>query len=447
MSHERTLVDGRVPEVLIIGGGFAGLSAARALRHAPVRITLIDRTNHHLFQPLLYQVANSSLAPSDVSAPIRLILRHQKNVTVLLGEVERIDADARAAWVRGHTEPLRYDYLVVATGTRHGYFGHPEWERLAPGLKSIGDAREVRRRFLLAFEKAEWEHDPEELQALLTFVVVGGGPTGVELAGTFPEMARSGLAEDFRRVDTRKAHVVLVEGGDRLLPSFPPRLSDRARRDLEGLGVELRLGKFVTGIDADGVTLNDGSRIRARSVFWAAGNAASPLGRSLGAELDSVGRVLVSRDLSVPNRPEVFVVGDLAAVRDDEGKWVPGVAPAANQMGTLAGKNIARRLRGEPGKEFHYFNKGELATIGRHRAVGAFRWIQFSGYIAWFAWAFIHILYLVGFRNKVSVMLQWAYKYFTMNRGVRLITETEYSIRTTGEHPAAIPTSKEMAQR
>ncbi|MHB8838558.1 MAG: NAD(P)/FAD-dependent oxidoreductase [Gemmatimonadaceae bacterium] len=354
------------PHVVIIGGGFAGLHAARALRRAPVDVTLVDRTNHHVFQPLLYQVANTSLAPSDIAAPIRWILRSQRNVTVLLGDVTGVDADDAAR------------------------------------------------------------------RALLTFVIVGGGPTGVELAGTLPEFARVALRPDFRRFDAGAAHVMLLEGGPRLLPAFPEHVSATARRDLERLGVEVRTGTLVTDVNAEGVT-TAAEHIAARTVFWAAGNVASPLGRSLGVPVDGAGRVMVADDLSVPGHPEICVAGDLAAVRRDSSRWVPGVAPAAMQMGRLAGGNVARRLRGTATQRFAYINKGEMATIGRNKAVAVFgQRVAITGRPAWFFWLFVHIMYLVGFRNRLSVLLQWAYAYFTFQRGVRLVTPRDPARPTGG---------------
>ncbi len=421
--------------VVIIGGGFGGLNAARALAGADVEVLLIDRTNHHLFQPLLYQVATTSLAPSEITAPIRWVLRAQKNVTTLLGTVERIDRRGRAVWVLGEPDPVHYDYLIVATGTRHAYFGHPEWEKWAPGLKNIEDARKIRKRFLLAFERAEWEEDPEARQALLTFVIVGGGPTGVELAGVLPEMCRVAFRPDFRRIDTSKVRVILLEGGPRILPAFPEKLSTRARRDLEKLGVEVRTSTLVTHIDEQGVDVG-GERIRSQSVFWAAGNAASPLGKTLEVPLDSVGRVIVEPDLSLPGDQRVFVIGDLAAAKLPDGSYVPGVAPAANQMGQHVARTIRALIAEKPSRPFAYLNKGDLATIGRHKAVASFGGgrIQVAGYPAWFLWLFIHIAYLVGFRNRISVLLQWAYNYIFFERGVRLITETEDA--SMSRHPA-----------
>ena len=423
--------------VVIIGGGFGGLSAARALARADMEVLLIDRTNHHLFQPLLYQVATTSLAPSDITAPIRWILRGQKNVTTLLGTVERIDRRSRAVRVLGEPDPIHYDYLIVATGTRHAYFGHPEWEKWAPGLKSVEDARRIRRRFLLAFERAEWEDEAPARQALLTFVVVGGGPTGVELAGVMPEMCRVAFRPDFRRIDTSKVRVILLEGGPRILPAFPESLSERAKRDLERLGVEVRVNTLVTNIGEDGVDVGD-EHIRSQSVFWAAGNAASPLGSTLDVPLEHTGRVLVEPDLSVPADGRVFVIGDLAAVKLPDSSFVPGVAPAATQMGRHVAKNILALEVGEASKPFSYLNKGDLATIGRHKAVASFGGgrIKIAGYFAWFIWLFVHIAYLVGFRNRISVMLQWAYNYIFFERGVRLITETEDA--SMSRHPATI---------
>ena len=421
--------------VVIIGGGFGGLNAARALARADVEVLLIDRTNHHLFQPLLYQVATTSLAPSEITAPIRWVLRAQKNVTTLLGTVEQVDRLNRAVRVKGEPDPIHYDYLILATGTRHAYFGHDEWEKWAPGLKNVEDARRIRKRFLLAFERAEWEEDPGARQALLTFVVVGGGPTGVELAGVLPEMCRVAFRPDFRRIDTAKVRVILVEGGPRILPAFPESLSARAQRDLEKLGVEVRTNTLVTNIDEQGVDVGS-ERIASQSVFWAAGNAASPLGKTLDVPLDRVGRVLVEPALSVPGDPRVFVIGDLAAAKLPDGSFVPSVAPAANQMGHHAARNIRALIAGEPSRPFTYLNKGDLATIGRHKAVASFGGgrIRIAGYFAWFTWLFVHIAYLVGFRNRISVLLQWAYNYVFFERGVRLITETEDA--SMSRHPA-----------
>lgn len=423
------------PRVVIIGGGFGGLNAARALARPDLEVLLIDRTNHHLFQPLLYQVATTSLAPSDVTAPIRWILRRQKNVTTLLGTVETIDRRNRSIRVVGEGDPIHYDYLIVAPGTRHAYFGHPEWERWAPGLKSVEDARRIRKRFLLAFERAEWEDDPAARQALLTYVIVGGGPTGVELAGVLPEMCAVAFRPDFRRIDTSTVRVILVEGGPRILPAFPPELSQRAHDDLVQMGVEVRTNAIVTHIDEDGVQIGD-ERIRSQSVFWAAGNAASPLLKTLDVPLDGTGRAIVGPELTIPDDPRVFVIGDAATVRDARGREVPAVAPAATQMGKHVARNIFAQLAGEPMRPFRYFNKGDLATIGRHKAVATFfdGKLRFAGHLAWFIWLFVHVMFLVGFRNRVSVLMQWAYNYLFFERGVRLITETEDA--SMSRHPA-----------
>jgi NADH dehydrogenase len=423
------------PRVVIIGGGFGGLNAARALARAPVDVLLIDRTNHHVFQPLLYQVATTALAPSDITAPIRWILRRQKNVTTLLGTVEAIDRVSRVVRAVGEAQPLAYDHLIVATGARHSYFGHDEWEQWAPGLKSIEDARRIRRRFLLALERAEWEAEAAVRASLLTFVIVGGGPTGVELAGVLPEMCKGAFRRDFRRIDTHQVRVILLEGGPRILPSFPEALAARATRDLEKLGVEVRCRTLVTGVDESGVAIGE-ERIDAQSVFWAAGNVASPLARSLGAPLDRAGRVLVAPDLTVPGDDRVQVIGDIAAIRWRGDTWVPGVAPAANQMGTHAARNIRAQIRGEPTSPFRYRNMGELATIGRAKAVANFGSgaLTFGGFLAWNLWLFIHIMQLVGFRNRLSVLLEWAYNYVFYERGVRLITETENTAMS--RHPA-----------
>ena len=444
------------PRVVIIGGGFAGLTAAKHFRRAAVDVTVVDSTNHHIFQPLLYQVATATLAPSDITVPIRWVLRKQKNTTVLMATADRVDVDRRVVILDMGAIELPYDYLIVATGSRHSYFGHDEWEADAPGLKSIADAYDMRRRFLIAFELAEKEHDPAERAALQTFVVIGGGPTGVELAGVLPDTAKHALHEDFRHIDTRQTRVVLLEGGPRLLPSFPEKLSAVARRDLEQLGVEVRTNSIVTRVEPDAVYVGD-ERIATRTIFWAAGNAASPLGRSLGAPLDRAGRVQVTPDLSIPAHPEVFVCGDLAAVPLDAGdapatpagrppappRLVPGVAPAANQMGALAAKNILARIAGQPTRPFRYFDKGNLATIGRHRAVADFGRFRMTGHLAWWTWLFVHLLYLVGFRNRLSVLIQWAYAYFTYQRGVRLISEARPP--ATSHAPIAVASSSTVS--
>ena len=405
------------PRVVIIGGGFGGLYAARALRNERVDVTVIDRTNHHVFQPLLYQVATATLAATEITAPIRWLLRKQRNTSVLLAEVTSVDVAGKRV-VLGDGGSVPYDYLIVASGSRHSYFGHDEWEHVAPGLKSIDDALEIRRRLLLAFERAE-QAPPDHQQQWLTFVIVGGGPTGVELAGMVPMLSRYALPGEYRKVDTRTARVILLEGGPRVLPAFPDDLSAEAQRELEELGVEVRVNAKVTRVAADHVMVGD-ERIATHSIFWAAGNAPSPLGKGLGAPLDRGGRVIVNPDLSVPNHPEVFVVGDLA-VMTTNGKTVPGVAPAAMQSGHQAAKNILRAIRREPTAPFRYVNKGDVATIGRFRAVALIAGMHLSGWFAWWTWLFIHILYLAGFRNRLSVLLEWGYSFFTFQRGARLI--------------------------
>ena len=419
------------PKVVILGGGFAGLAAARQLHTNEVDVVLIDRTNHHVFQPLLYQVATATLAPSDISVPIRWILRKHAQTRVIMGEVTSIDVEARCVVVDDGRFVQSYDFLIVACGARHAYFGHDEWESFAPGLKSLEDAIEVRHRFLETFERAEIVDDPAVREALQTIVIVGGGPTGVELAGLMATISHDVLDIEYRKVDTRRTRVLLVEGGPRLLSAMPESLSAEAQREVEELGVEVRLNSIVTRIEQDAVHIGE-ERIHSRSVFWAAGNAASPVGRSLGVPLDRAGRVAVEPDLSVPGHPEVFVVGDLAAVKREDGRMVPGVAPAANQEGSWAAKNVLRTVRRQERKPFRYFNKGDLATIGRHRAVADFGRVQLSGLSAWLLWLFVHILYLVGFRNRVSVLIQWGWAYFTYQRGARLIlggTHSTYEAR------------------
>ncbi len=408
------------PHVIIIGGGFGGLAAARELRNAPVRITVIDRNNHHTFQPLLYQVAMAGLAPSDITVPIRWRLRNQANTTVLLGDVTSVDVDGRTVMVDA-THAIPYDFLIIASGARHAYFGHDEWEAFAPGLKDIEDAYRIRQRFLLAFENAERTVDPAERAAYLTFVVVGAGPTGVELAGTIPDIAKRSFVKDFRNIDTRTTRVLLVEAGARILSTFPDDLSAAAQRDLVELGVEVRLGTPVTRIERDAVWIGE-ERIATHSVFWAAGNVASPLGRMLNAPTDRAGRVKVTPDLSVPGHPELFVVGDLCYIERADGRPIPSVAPSANQTGTHAARMIRQTLATQPRTAFKYFHKGDLATIGRHKAVAAFGRLHFNGYFTWFLWLFVHLMYLVGFRNRVSVLLQWAWAYVTYQPGVRLIS-------------------------
>ncbi len=401
--------------VVIVGGGFAGLYAARALRRAPVRITLVDRHNYHLFQPLLYQVATAALNPSDIAAPIRSILRQQGNVSVLLGEATSIDVNRKAVALKDGAE-LSYDYLILATGATHSYFFHPEWEPDAPGLKSIDDALEIRRRVLVAFETAEREEDEAERNALMTFVIVGAGPTGAELAGALSEIARQTMLRDFRRINPSSARIILVEGKDRVLPTYPPKLSAKAQSQLEHLGVEVITSAVVTSLNDREVGIGD-KTLPTRTVLWAAGVKASPLARSLGVPLDRAGRVLVNLDLTIPGHSDVFVAGDLAAIDN-----VPGVAPAAIQEGNHTAGNIERAVAGKPLRPFHYFDKGSLATLGRAAAVADIRGIKLSGFIAWVAWLTIHIFFLIGFRNRFLVITQWAWAYVTYQRGARLIT-------------------------
>ena len=406
--------------VVILGGGFAGLYAARALRRAEVDITLIDRSNHHLFQPMLYQVATAALSPGDIASPIRSILRHQRNIEVLLLEATTVNPEARRVLCSDGSS-INYDYLIVATGARHSYFGHAEWEVLAPGLKSLEDALEVRRRVFLAFEAAEREEDPAVRQSLLTFVVVGGGPTGVELAGALAEIKEDVLKRDFRRIDPRDASVVLLEGGPRLLTSYPPSLSENAKRNLRRLGVEVRCETLVTEIQP-GVVRAGGWTIPARTVIWAAGNLASPLLRSLGVPLDRQGRAVVNDDCTIPGHPEVFVLGDAAAFHEPDGRMLPGICPVAIQMGEYAARTIRRDLTQGPRKPFRYFDKGQLAVIGRGRAVADIGRFHLGGFLAWMLWIFVHIFFLIGFRNRVIVLFEWGWSYLTYGRGARLIT-------------------------
>jgi len=407
------------PSVVIIGAGFGGLYAARALKRAPVDVLVIDRTNHHLFQPLLYQVATATLAPTDITAPIRWLLRKQRNTRVVLNEVTGIDVMRRTVACDDGTS-VPYDYLILATGSRHSYFGHAEWEKAAPGLKSIDDAIVIRHRFLLALERAEKTRDPDERRRLLTFVIIGGGPTGAELAGMLPMITRHGLPDEFRSMDTRTARVILLEGGPRVLPTFKESLSDRAKEELEELGVEVRTNAIVTRVERGAVWVGD-ERIESETIFWAAGNESSALGRFVSAPLDRAGRVKVQPDLSVPGHAEVFVVGDLAEMFTN-GTRVPGVATAAIQSGAHAARNIIRLVERRLTVPFRYRNKGDLATIGRHRAIAQLPGVDLWGTPAWFFWLFLHIMYLAGFRNRVSVLMQWSIAYFTYQRGARLIS-------------------------
>jgi len=409
-----------MPRVVIVGGGFGGLAAAKALRGRPVEITLLDRRNHHLFSPLLYQVAGAALSPGEIASPIRWILRRQRNVEVLLAEVSRIDPDAKAAYVADGSR-IPYDYLIVAAGATHAYFGHDEWRPWAPGLKTLEDALEIRRRILLAFEKAERETDDAKRAALLTFVIVGGGPTGVELAGALAEIARQSLARDFRHFDPRSATIILVEGGPAVLAAFPAKLRDAARHDLERIGVDVRTSTPVTAI-APGQVEAGGHTIAAGTILWAAGVAASPLGRSLGAPLDRLGRVLINPDLTSPGHADVFVIGDLASLPGVDGRPLPGVAQVAIQMGVHASGNIVRAIDGRSLQPFRYHNLGDMATIGRAAAVANLPWIQLKGLLGWLAWLFVHLIKLIGFRNRVVVMIQWIWAYITYQRAIRLIT-------------------------
>jgi NADH:ubiquinone reductase (H+-translocating) len=428
------------PRVVIVGAGFAGLNAARALAKAPVRVTVVDRKNFHTFQPLLYQVATAGLSPGEIAAPIREILGAHKNVHVLMSEVTNFDLDHRIVVTPDVEVP--YDYLIIAAGASHAYFGHDDWEPYAPGLKTIEDALEIRRRVLLAFELAERQAAAGETKAQLNFVVVGGGPTGVELAGTLAEISRHVLAHEFRSIDPARTHILLLEGGPRVLPSYPEDLSRSAEEQLHHLGVAVRTSAVVTQVEADAVYVGD-TRLPATVILWAAGVAASPLGKKLGTPIDRAGRVLVASDLSIQNHPEVFVIGDLAALKDAHGKPVPGVAPAAIQEGQFVARLIreeieVRNHRGDESSaspsaavvagrpKFHYWDKGSLATIGRAAAIGEFGKIHLSGFIAWLGWLFIHIFFLIGFRNRMLVFIQWAWSYFTYERGARLITGSTY---------------------
>jgi len=412
---------------VIIGGGFGGLSAALALKGAPLEVTLLDRCNYHLFQPLLYQVATGALSPANIAAPLRRVLRHQKNTRVLLAEAVDIDVANRTVVLSDGK--VGYDTLIVATGARHHYFGKDQWEDLAPGLKTIEDATHIRRRILLAFEAAERESDPEKIRAWLAFVIVGGGPTGVELAGQLGEIANDTLKHDFRNIKPSEARILLVEGADRVLPTFPPPLSHRAQRMLDRLGVTVRTGAVVADITPEAVTFRQGQlaeTISTRTVLWAAGVQASPLGRILasktGAALDRSGRVVVEPHLSLPGHPEILVIGDLAHFSHQGGKPLPGIAQPAIQQGRYVAKVIQQRLRGKSLEPFHYFDQGTMATIGRAAAVADLRWVRLSGLPAWLVWLFIHLMYIVEFQNRLLVFLQWAWNYYTFSRSARLIT-------------------------
>ena len=438
-THGTSNAQRSTPHVVIVGGGFGGLDAARALDGAPVRVTLVDRFNYHLFQPLLYQVATASLSPGDIASPIRWVLRHQKNVKVLLANVSAIDvtgrrvlleprpggADQAPSATSSEVDAVGYDYLIVAAGSAHAYFGHSEWEPRAPGLKTLDDALHIRRQVLLAFEAAERETDPARERRLLTFVIVGGGPTGVELAGALAEIARRTLRQDFRNIRPESARIILVEGGPSLLGTFPPSLRDAARASLEKLGVEIRTGSLVTRIDQSGVTWKESSgkeeHVAAETILWAAGVAASPIAKSLGAPLDRVGRVVAEPALTIPGHPEIFVAGDICALQQD-GVWLPGVAQVAKQQGAHAAGKILRAIRGEGLSPFRYRNYGNAATLGRGAAVVEVGRVKASGTLAWLFWLFLHIFFLIGFRNRIAVLTEWALSYLTFQRRVRLIT-------------------------
>jgi NADH dehydrogenase len=408
------------PRVVIIGAGFGGLEAAKHLGNKPVCVTVIDRTNYHLFQPLLYQVATAALSPADIAAPIRGILGRYENIEVILAEVQAVDLAARV--VRTADREIRYDYLVLATGSRHSYFGHNEWEKLAPGLKSLEDAVEIRRRILMAFELAEKTQDPEARAAAMNFVIIGGGPTGVEMAGAIAEIARETLAKDFRHIDPSTARVILVEGEKRVLAGYPEDLSASALKQLQELGVEVITGVHAQNLTEDGIEVA-GRFIPCRVKIWAAGNEASFVGKSLGVPVDRAGRVIVQDDLTIPGHPEVQVIGDLANFSFWKGgKLLPGVSPVAIQQGRHAARNILHMIEGAKPQRFYYWDKGSMATIGRNRAVADLNVVHFSGLLAWLAWLFVHIVYLVGFRNRLAVLFQWAWAYLTFNKGARLIT-------------------------
>jgi NADH dehydrogenase len=413
-----------IPRVVILGAGFGGLSAARALRHAPCDVLVIDRRNYHLFQPLLYQVATAALSPAEIASPIRTILSRQKNARVLMARVTGIDPARKLVHLEGgRDEP--FDYLIVATGARHAYFGQDQWEKYAPGLKKIEDATDIRRRILLAFERAEATGDPEARKALLTFVVIGGGATGVEMAGAIAELAHWALADEFHVIDPTQARIVLIEAGPRLLPAFPADLGEHARKALQKLGVEVQLGHAVEHCDEGGVT-HRSERIAARTIVWGAGVQASPAAKWLAADKDRAGRVVVAKDLSVAGHPDVFVIGDTAAVMDGKGNAVPGIAPAAKQMGAYVGRVIAARIAGKKQSgPFRYAHAGSLATIGRSAAIADFGWIKVKGWPAWWLWGIAHIYFLIDFRSRFIVAMQWFWSYLTYRRGARLITGTE----------------------
>jgi len=424
ITKENELRIAAKPHVVIIGGGFGGIKASRALANTPVDITLIDRNNHHVFQPLLYQVATAELSPADISGPIRHMLSKQRNIQVMMAEV--IGVDAVSQYVHTPLRSIRYDYLIIATGATHSYFGHDEWERFAPGLKSIADATAIRRKVLLAFEAAEIETEPTKLQALLTFVLVSAGPTGVEMAGAIAELAHKALASDFRHIDPKLARIILVEAGPRILTAFPEKLAAKAHRALEKLGVEIQTHAAVTNIDDEGVSLGD-AHLAAKTVIWTAGVAASPAGKWPNVEVDRAGRVKVQPDLTIPEHANVFVIGDTGSLTQN-GKLLPGVAPVAMQEGTYAGTVIADRVAGKRHtKPFHYRNKGNLATVGRAYGIADFGFLRLTGFVGWTFWLVVHIFFLIDFRSRSLVMFQWAWAYLTFQRGARLIVQDTVS--------------------
>ncbi|HSU25470.1 MAG TPA: NAD(P)/FAD-dependent oxidoreductase [Pyrinomonadaceae bacterium] len=429
------------PKVVIVGGGFGGLWAAKALAGKPVDVALIDRKNHHTFQPLLYQVATAVLSPGEIASPIRRILHYAKNIEVILGEVAGFDKDKKLVRLEDGTE-FPFDYLIVAGGARHAYFGHDDWEAAAPGLKTLEDAVEMRRRILLSFELAEREAYLTGTHPQLNFVVVGGGPTGVELAGAIADIARQALAKDFKAIDTTKTRVLLYEGSDRVLGTFAKDLSESAKRQLEEIGVEVHLNSFVTDIEPGQVKVGD-NWVDCDVVLWATGVAASPLGKALGVETDKAGRVFVEPDLTIPSHKDIFVIGDMASLKQENGEPVPGVSPAAMQMGSNASKNILRDIKGVPREIFRYVDKGTMATIGRSKAIADIRGWHFTGLVAWFFWLFLHIFFLIGFRNRLSVMTDWFWAYITRERSARLITGDAEELRNAvlfiqGESAAAV---------
>jgi NADH:ubiquinone reductase (H+-translocating) len=436
------------PRVVIVGAGFGGLTAARRLARLPVQVTVIDRRNHHTFQPLLYQVATAGLSPGEIAAPIRWILKTHANVEVLLGEVVDFNLDQKKVITK--EQVLDYDFLIIASGATDAYFGHEEWEPLAPGLKTIEDALEIRRRVLLAFELAERQNRTGNGQSAspLQFVVIGGGPTGVELAGTLAEIARHALNHEFRHIDPRQARILLIEGGPRVLAAYSEELSRKAEAQLQHLGVEVRTSHMVTRIEP-GAVWTGNEKISASVILWAAGVAASPLGRKLVAAVDRAGRVIVQSDLSIPGHAEVFVIGDLATLNDENGKMLPGVAPVAIQQGDWVAQTIARDLQKQPRRNFHYHDKGSLATIGRAAAVAQFGKFKLSGFFAWLAWLFVHILFLIGFRNRLLVMIQWAWSYLTYERSAYLITGSDelpgWIQPQSQSQPDEVPTQKDGA--